>query len=106
MTFLEELGITRECSGAYAGEWLDTRGKVLESTNPATGEVIGRIRQATAEDHDRCVAAAHEAFLRWREVPAPRRGEIVRRMTDAIRAKKDPLGRLITLENGKIHQEG
>ena len=64
------------------------------------------MRQATAAEYERCVEAAHEAFLRWRDVPAPKRGEIVRRMGDAMREKKDLLGRLITLEMGKILQEG
>jgi aldehyde dehydrogenase (NAD+) len=68
--------------------------------------VIGRVRQATAKEYEACVAAAHAAFLRWREVPAPRRGEVVRRIGNAIREKKDALGRLVTLEMGKILQEG
>lgn len=106
MDFLEQLGIKKENSGAYAGEWLKTSGPLLESTNPATGEVIATIRQGTAEDYEACVSAAHEAFLRWREVPAPRRGDVVRRIGNALREKKDALGRLITLEMGKILQEG
>jgi aldehyde dehydrogenase (NAD+) len=104
--FLRELGISATNPGAYAGRWLETRGAELESQNPATGETIARVRQATAEDYDRCARAAHEAFLRWREVPAPKRGEIVRRAGNAIRERKDALGRLITLEMGKILQEG
>jgi aldehyde dehydrogenase (NAD+) len=109
MDFLARLGIrtgTEENSGAYAGEWLNTAGDILESRNPATGEVIARIRQASAADYENCVEAAQDAFLRWREVPAPRRGEIVRRVGEALRAEKDALGRLITLEMGKILQEG
>jgi len=106
MDFLSELGIQKENSGAYNGEWLDCSGGVLESKNPATGEVIATVKQATAEEYEACVTAAHEAFLRWREVPAPARGEIVRQMGEAMRAKKDALGRLITLEMGKILQEG
>ncbi|MBI5432871.1 MAG: aldehyde dehydrogenase family protein [Planctomycetes bacterium] len=104
--FLKKLGLKAENSGAYDGAWRKTKGKVLESKNPATGEVIATVRQATRADYDACVAAAHEAFLRWREVPAPKRGEIVRRMGDRLRAHKDPLGRLISLEMGKILQEG
>jgi len=106
MDFLEELGIGPENSGAYNGEWLACGGERLESRNPATGEVIAAIRQAGPEEYEACVGAAHDAFLRWREVPAPRRGEIVRRMGNAIREKKQALGRLITLEMGKILQEG
>ena len=103
---LGELGIQNENSGAYCGEWIATSGEVLESRNPATGELLATVRQATRADYERCVAAAQEAFARWREVPAPKRGEIVRRMGEAMREKKDALGQLITLEMGKIVQEG
>ncbi len=106
MDFLAELGIGKENSGAYCGEWLDCTGELLESVNPATGEVIATVRQASEKEYEQCVDAAREAFLRWRTVPAPQRGEIVRRMGEAMRAKKDALGRLITLEMGKILQEG
>jgi len=61
---------------------------------------------ATPGEYERVVASAQEAFLRWRELPAPQRGEIVRRCGEAMRAKKEQLGRLITLEMGKILQEG
>jgi len=106
MDFLEELGIRAVNSGAYDGQWLDTKGKLLESLNPSTGEVIAQVRQASAEDYERCIASAHAAFLKLRTIPAPKRGELVRRCGEAIRAKKDALGRLITLEMGKILQEG
>ncbi len=104
--FLKELGIEGQNSGAYAGKWLATSGAWLDSHSPATGELIARIRQASPAEYDICVRAAHEAFLRWREVPAPKRGEIVRRIGERLRQKKDALGRLVTLEMGKILQEG
>jgi len=103
---LRELGIQAENSGAYCGEWLATSGELLESRSPATGERLATIRQATRADYEKVVAAARDAFARWREVPAPKRGEIVRRMGEAMRRKKDALGRLIALEMGKIAQEG
>jgi len=106
LDFLRELGIEGNNSGAYAGEWLECSGKVLESRNPATGELIARVHQATGEEYEQVVSAAHRAFLGWREVPAPRRGEIVRRIGQRLRAHKEPLGKLITLEMGKILQEG
>ncbi|MDP6838546.1 MAG: aldehyde dehydrogenase family protein, partial [Planctomycetota bacterium] len=71
MDFLKELGISDMNSGAYNGSWIETSGEVLESINPATGEVIASVRQATAAEYEACVSAAEEAFLRWREVPAP-----------------------------------
>ena len=61
---------------------------------------------ATADEYEKVVAAAEEAFKRWRTVPGPKRGEIVRRIGNAMREHKDALGRLITLEMGKIVQEG
>jgi aldehyde dehydrogenase (NAD+) len=106
MDFLKELEIEADNPGAYAGEWLDTRGKSLESVNPATGARIATVRQASAEDYERCAEAAHQAFLRWREVPAPRRGELVRRCGNALREHQPALGRLISLEMGKILPEG
>ncbi|MFT7678552.1 MAG: aldehyde dehydrogenase (NAD+) [Planctomycetota bacterium] len=104
--FLEELGITGTASGAYAGTWLETTGELLDTYNPSTGEVIGQVRLATAAEYDQVVEAAREAFLRWRAVPGPLRGDIVRRCGEAMRTHKDALGKLIALEMGKIAQEG
>ncbi len=106
MDFLRQLGIGKESSGAYCGEWLRCDGPLLESRDPATGRVIAHVRQASAAQYEACAAAAQAAFLRWREVPAPKRGELVRQLGNALRARKDELGRLITLEMGKILQEG
>ena len=68
MDFLRELGIQETNSGAYCGEWLETSGELLESRSPATGELLATVKQATAEEYDQVVAAAEEAFLRWREL--------------------------------------
>jgi len=103
---LERLGIRNVNSGASHGEWLETAGAELVSTNPATGEPIARVRQATAVDYEMVVSAATRAFDTWRTVPAPRRGELVRALGEALRAKKDDLGLLVSLENGKILSEG
>ncbi|MBL8862966.1 MAG: aldehyde dehydrogenase family protein [Planctomycetes bacterium] len=106
MANLKNLGIQANHPGAYDGAWRKTRGDLLASENPATGETLGRVRMATAADYDAVVTAAHAAFLRWRELPAPKRGEYVRRIGDRLRARKEELGRLVTLEVGKILQEG
>jgi aldehyde dehydrogenase (NAD+) len=88
---------------AAGGEFLASpSGPVLESFDPSTGEVIGSIRTAGIDDLDAASEATQAAFLRWRGVPAPRRGEIVRRLGDAFRTRKEDLARLISLENGKI----
>ncbi len=103
---LASFGIQETTSGAYAGRWLETRGALLDVHSPATGERLARVRQAARADYERVVEAAQEAFLRWRETPAPRRGEVVRRMGNALRERKQDLGRVVTLEMGKILQEG
>jgi aldehyde dehydrogenase (NAD+) len=79
---------------------------LLVSVNPANGKEIAKVAQATAEDYEKVMQAAAEAFREWRMVPAPKRGLFIRDLGEALRAKKDPLGRLVTLEMGKIVQEG
>ena len=81
-------------------------GPELVSINPATGAPIASVRMASVEDYGRIAAGAQEAFGRWRMVPAPKRGQIVREIGDELRAHKDELGALVTLETGKILAEG
>jgi len=106
LSFLRELGLEGLQSGAYAGQWLDCGGEELEVFTPSTGELIGRVKQATAADYEVVASAAHEAFLRWRALPAPARGEYVRLCGEEMRKYKEPLGKLVALEMGKILQEG
>jgi len=88
---------------AHGGAFVPApNGPELKSFNPATGEVLASIQTAGLEDLSAVSEATHNAFLRWRLVPAPRRGEIVRRLGDAFRERKEDLARLISLENGKI----
>jgi aldehyde dehydrogenase (NAD+) len=107
--FLSELGIEQINAGACSGpdDWSGTRDREpLNSINPATGEVIATVAQASPEDYEHIMEAAQEAFRAWRMVPAPKRGLVVRDLGEALRAKKEPLGKLVTLEMGKIAQEG
>jgi aldehyde dehydrogenase (NAD+) len=91
---------------AYGGSFRDgASGPILETYDPSTGEVLAHVKTAVSEDCRRAVTEAHEAFMRWRQVPAPHRGEIVRRLGDEFRARKEELARLISLENGKILSE-
>ncbi|HUR57096.1 MAG TPA: aldehyde dehydrogenase family protein, partial [Opitutaceae bacterium] len=99
------LGLKGHNAGAFAGEWFGS-GHVIEKRSPIDGSVIGHVTGATAIEVDRAVAAAQRAFQAWREVPAPKRGEVVRRLGAALRAYKRDLGRLVTLETGKIVAEG
>jgi aldehyde dehydrogenase (NAD+) len=78
----------------------------LESRSPIDGRVIGAVVSASAADVGKAVGRAHEAFLGWRGIPAPRRGELVRLFGEVLRREKEPLGRLVSLEAGKILQEG
>jgi aldehyde dehydrogenase (NAD+) len=103
---LEALGIASENPGASTGPWIETAGAELVSVNPTTGEAIAGVRQATVDDYDRVVAASEEAFRSWRMMPAPKRGEVVRQLGEELRRVKDPLGRLVSLEMGKILSEG
>jgi aldehyde dehydrogenase (NAD+) len=103
---LDRLGIAAVNPGAGTGHWLETRGAELASVNPATGEPIAAVRLAGPADYDAVVTEAQRAFEKWRLVPAPKRGEVVRALGDALRAAKDDLGRLVSLENGKILSEG
>jgi len=104
--FLEKLGITNENRGAYCGDWLETSGAMVDIITPIDGSVIASVRQASADDYERVVAKAAEAFEEWRMVPAPTRGETVRQIGQAFREYKSELGALVTLEMGKIRAEG
>jgi len=81
-------------------------GGALESRSPIDGSAIGSVPEASAADVEAACERAHQAFLQWRTVPAPRRGELVRLIGEELRAVKEPLARLVTLEAGKIVQEG
>ena len=102
-----KLGLSQKATnlGVFAGAWGGS-GAVLAKHSPIDGSLLGRVRQATPEDYEAAVAAAQKAFLAWREVPAPQRGEIVRQLGNALRALKTELGQLVSLEVGKILPEG
>ena len=103
---LRRLGLEAESSGAFAGEWLAGSGTRVESINPTTGELLGAVRLASPAEYETVVATTEEAFRAWREWPAPRRGEVVRQLGEALREHKEDLGALVTLEVGKILSEG
>jgi aldehyde dehydrogenase (NAD+) len=105
---LKELRIDKVNPGVAAGGgWHRTpRAPRFSSLNPATGKPIAEVLGATLRDYEELMGATWEAFLQWREIPAPRRGEAVRRIADALRAHKDALGSLVSLEAGKIKAEG
>jgi aldehyde dehydrogenase (NAD+) len=103
---LAELGIKAENSGVGSKDWATANGEWIESINPATAKAIAQVRMATADDYRQVVDRAHAAFLAWRLVPAPVRGDVIRQLGDALRRKKTALGELASLEAGKIRSEG
>ena len=96
-----QLELSTEEVGAFDGTWRAS-GEVREARTPIDGSVLARVRHANAADYERVAAASARAFLAWREVPAPRRGEFVRILGHRFRAAKPALGRLVSLEAGKI----
>lgn len=104
---LERLHIEPVNSGVCYGDWIAVpSGAEIESLNPATGEPLAKIQTAGVADYELVMERASEAFLAWRMVPAPKRGEIVREIANELRTHKDDLGALVTLEMGKILPEG
>ena len=107
--FLLDLGIKEVNSGASTGTekgWLKTTGEKITSYSPIDGKPIASIIQATKVEYEHVIKTAQKAFCVWKEIPAPQRGNIVREIGNALRDYKDPLGKLVTLEMGKILQEG
>lgn len=104
---LKQLGISDQNRGAAVGtHWFNTRGEKIKSYSPVDGHQIATVASATEPDYEATITKAREAFKAWRLVPAPRRGEVVRQLGDALRAKKEPLGKLVSYEMGKSLQEG
>ena len=104
---LRRFGIGEFNRGVCCGDGVDGTGDVeIHSTNPATGQPLPSVCTASIADYERVVERASQAFRTWRMVPPPRRGEVVRQIGAALRARKADLGLLVTLETGKIRTEG
>ena len=105
---LKRLGLSDTNPGTWLGSrpLEDKKAKLIESINPANGKVIAGVRTSTAAEYEKVITAARDAFLEWRKVPAPVRGDAIRRVGNALRDNKDALGSLVTLEMGKIKAEG
>ena len=102
----ETLGLESSNSGVFAGEWLKASGETVDVVNPTTGESLATATLASLDDYDRVVASSVETFELWRQLPAPKRGDYIRRLGNALRENIDALGGLVTLEMGKILPEG
>jgi aldehyde dehydrogenase (NAD+) len=104
---LTELDLEAVNLGACTGVWIEpTERKELVSTNPSNGQPIASVIQADTDAYEKVVESAQAAFGTWRMMPAPARGEIVRELGNELRKYKEPLGRLVSLEMGKILSEG
>ncbi len=105
---LDSLGLAALNPGTWLGAESseDSNGSIIDSVNPATGEIIGSVRSTTPTEYENVIAAARASFLEWRKIPAPVRGNAIRLIGNALRDHRDALGSLVTLEMGKIKAEG
>ncbi|MCL6259476.1 aldehyde dehydrogenase family protein [Aquiflexum sp. TKW24L] len=104
---LQNLGIKPENLGTSTGnEWINTGKDYISSYSPADGALIGKVQVTDRQGYEKVIAKSQEAYQIWKTTPAPRRGEIVRQMGNALREVKADLGKLVSYEMGKSYQEG
>lgn len=103
---LKELGLNEINNGTSTGKEWFSNGEVIESYSPVDGALIGKVKATTREDYEKVITTAQEGFKKWRTMPAPQRGEVVRQFNDELRRLKEPLGKLVSYEMGKSYQEG
>jgi NAD-dependent aldehyde dehydrogenases len=103
---LKQLGLQEINNGTSTGSENFGSGEIISSISPVDGTLIGKVKATSHEDYEKVMLSATEAFKKWRLVPAPQRGEIVRQFGDRLRELKEPLGKLVSYEMGKSYQEG
>jgi aldehyde dehydrogenase (NAD+) len=108
MTIFKNLGIHAVNPGAYSGfSWQsDLSSERLISYNPGTEDRLAEVASCSMSDYQQLMERAKDAFLQWRQWPAPKRGEVIRQIAMALREHKDALGSLVSMEMGKSKQEG
>jgi aldehyde dehydrogenase (NAD+) len=107
MDFLKTLYIQETNSGVSTGQqWLSASGETISSYSPVDGELIGAVSTTDKKSYETVISTAQKAFEVWKTWPAPKRGEIVRQIGEALREYKEPLGKLVSYEMGKSLQEG
>jgi len=107
MEFLRQLKIESINSGTSTGlQWLESKGSAIKSFSPVDGKLIASATVTDKEAYEHVISKAQSAFIEWRSWPAPKRGEIIRQIGEALRANKEPLGKLVSYEMGKSLQEG
>lgn len=103
---LKELGLNEINNGTSTGKNWFSEGETIESYSPVDGALVGKVKATTREDYEKVINTAQQGFKEWRTMPAPQRGEIVRKFNDELRRLKEPLGKLVSYEMGKSYQEG
>jgi len=107
MEFLQTLKLQKENEGTSTGTTIvKSKGELILSFSPVNGDLIGSVNSTDKEAYEKVIATAQSAFLAWRNWPAPKRGEVVRQLGEALRAEKQALGQLVSYEMGKSLQEG
>ena len=105
LDFLDKLGIEDVNLGGYSDKWLGS-GSDLDCITPVDGTLIAKVKQCNPGDYENIIQTSSEVFKKWRMEPAPKRGEVVRKLANAFRKHKTSLGKLISWEMGKIQAEG
>jgi len=109
MEILKKLNLTAMNKGACVGadHWLQNQDLgSIDSLSPINEQLLAKVARSGKQDYEQVIAAAQQAFLEWRKVPAPKRGELIRQIGEVLRANKDALGTLVSIEMGKSKQEG
>jgi aldehyde dehydrogenase (NAD+) len=107
MQFLQELKIQKENQGSSTGaKWIQSKGETIQSFSPVDNQLIGAVVTTDAAAYEQVIETAQNAFIEWRNWPAPKRGEVVRQLGEALRKNKAALGQLVSYEMGKSLQEG
>ena len=107
MQFLQELKIQKENEGSSTGaKWIQSKGEMISSFSPVDNQLIGAVVTTDQAAYEQVIETAQNAFLQWRNWPAPKRGEVVRQLGEALRKDKAALGQLVSYEMGKSLQEG
>ncbi|MFZ9473312.1 MAG: aldehyde dehydrogenase family protein [Sediminibacterium sp.] len=107
MEFLKALSIQKENEGSSTGsKWIQSNGAIISSHSPVDAQMIGSVKSTDKEAYEKTIQTAQTAFLEWRNWPAPKRGEVVRQLGEALREQKQYLGQLVSYEMGKSLQEG
>lgn len=104
---LKNLGLTKENLGVSTGtKWLSSKGEIIESFSPVDGKKIASVQSTDKSSYEKVMKTALAVFDEWKNIPAPKRGEIVRQIGNSLREKKADLGALVSYEMGKSYQEG